>query len=448
MEGYGSAGARYGIWGVNPYGPDMATKAIEVGRGVSDMVKNHYENLFNKYKAQEYGQTLEGRIAAANSKNAADTKFYPLKEEASLGLTQANIKEVMSKTGLNYAQAQHALAEAARSRTMANPATEFDSIYKEWERSKPGTQRRKYLAGILDNAMMGVGAGKSTKTLTAGGLGAAPVGGGGGNNGIELNPMGGGARSGYHQGITQNPDGTNTVLESPTTNSASRNQLRSEAHSEIESIYPVVQKGLSNYRGPTADLQLSADVAIYNANPDSKAGKEAGKRLEEYALAKRFIAETASINARQSTGQSPGIEVLREFEGNMFPGVPGNLPSYFIPQDIQTKADSAYLPTQQKAVEKGLEQEKTGYPFETEKSPAWAPGSNRGYFSTYDDVPPNNRNEQQGPPQRTNNAPQQQQAYSPDQINAMAQAAIKNGADPRAVEERRQQLLRGGNAGQ
>lgn len=136
----GSTGGRFGIWGVNPNTERMEgaqdalmksespfDRALKTASGVQNLFGDYYKNKlanlnsqFRQGELQEQQGTLQQKIQALNSKYGADTKFYPLQQEANLGHTKAEIEELMAKTGLNKAQATEAIAHAGEYGALAN----------------------------------------------------------------------------------------------------------------------------------------------------------------------------------------------------------------------------------------------------------------------------------------------------------------------------------------
>jgi hypothetical protein len=394
-------GARYGIWGVPTNTERMAPTvspfehAMAAAKGTQDLFGQYYKNKLESANAglkqgelQQQTATMPDLIAAMNAKNRTDTQYYPQMQAAKLQQEQQTIKEIQARTGLSYAQAKVAAAHVGLigaqtqvERNKMNPLSEYNQIYQAYQNAPEGSQQKAMYAGILASkigkeglpvamsAFSGVQppSAQPASRTTGAGAGGIPLMSAGGQ--LQENPLGGGGRSTFHQAFMETPEGP-TTIESPTTNSATRGQMRTEAHSEIQALYPKVMAGLKPYQGPLGSTALAKDSYIASTSPNSAKGKEAQKRLIDYETAKRFLPELANINARQSSGQAPGIEMNREFQSAMFPGLPGRLANYFIPSSVQAEANQNYLPLQSNAVESAIAQERGGYV--QPGQPAWA----------------------------------------------------------------------------
>lgn len=390
---------RLGIWGQPTSQPSGLEKAMNVTSGFQNIFGKQYNNIIDKYRAQDAdlnnqykSQTLGSTIDATNTKNQADIQNYPLQQAAKTAQEQQTIKEIMSRTGLNYAQAAEAGArtgligtQTQQLRQSTQPGYAFDEAQRQFNASPDGSPRKMYFGGILNSLMGAPGGmnlgGRKTKDAGLGGVSAGGAAGGGmvqgADGNISLNPLGGGPRSAFHQGFYDSPDNGQQTIESPTTASATRNQTRLEAHNEIGGLYPQITDGLKPYQGPMGSLNL-----MYDSYKASNGDADAKQKLTNYAIAKRFLPELAAVNARQATGTNPGIELTREFQGSMFPGLPGSMANYFIPSNVQAQANTDYLPMQGKAVESAINQERTGYP--TAGAPDFArTNQNFGYFDGY-----------------------------------------------------------------
>lgn len=396
----GSYYARMGIWGEPTSGPSILDNAMNTSSKLQSLQGQYYQNMIDKYKSQnaamdtqENQQTLAGRIGAMNVKNQTDMQIYPQMQQAKLSQEQQTVNEIMSRTGLNRAQATEAAArtgligaQTQQVNASMNPGYSYDSIYQQYQNSPDGSPRKSYFAGILNNMMAGApapGASKKQSTSSVvGGVGAGTVAGGAPGANIQLNPLGGSPRAGFHQGFFYSPDNGDQTIESPTTNSATRNQTRLEAHSEIGDIYPTVMNGIKPYQGPGGSIRLIMDsYAAQKGDPDAQ------QRLTNYATAQRFLPELANINARQSSGQAPGIEMNREFQNSMFPGLPTSFANYFVPPSIQAQANQSYLPLQSSAVNSAINQERSGYATPGTPDFAKTPQS-VGYFDAHGYNPP------------------------------------------------------------
>lgn len=450
---------RYGVWGVNPYGPTIKTespfdKALSAARGVSGLFTERYKNQLEGAKAKLAQGTLDSSINAQNTKNQADIQNYPLQQEAKTRQEQETIKHIMAQTGLSYAQAREAGArtgligaQTTQLKNATDPGFEYDTLYKQWQGSPEGSARKAYFGKILTQMMSGANAGAlhNPKEKGAAGLGAGGAGAGAGgtpapgNPDITLNPLGGSPRAGFHQGYFDSPTNGPQTLESPTTASATRNQVRTEANAEVKSIEKDLKNGFKPYMGPLGSVKLASDVALAQTSPNSDKGKAAAKRLEDYSLAMRLKREAANIVSRQSAGQAPGVEAAREQELSSFGRLPGGFMSSMVPQSVAASSFDKYFDKQHGLANAAVAQERTGYA--TPGTPEFAQQQPGWRFDESGEHAPQAQQQQQPQGQ----LPQQgQQQFQPQQIQAWAQEAIQNGADPEKVKARAQQLMGGG----
>lgn len=447
---------RYGVWGVNPYGPTIKTespfdKALSAARGVSGLFADRYKNQLESAKAKLAQGTLDSSINAQNTKNQTDIQNYPLQQEAKTRQEQETIKHIMAQTGLSYAQAREAGArtgligaQTTQLKNATDPGFEYDTLYKQWKGSPEGSARKAYFGKILTQMMSGENAGalnnpkeKNVAGLGGGGSGGMPA---PGNSDITLNPLGGSPRAGFHQGYFDSPTNGPQTLESPTTASATRNQIRTEANAEVKSIEKDLKNGFKPYMGPLGSVKIASDVALAKTSPNSDKGKAAAKRLEDYSLAMRLKREASNIISRQSAGQAPGVEAAREQERSSFGRLPGGFMSAMVPQSISASSFDKYFDKQQDLSKAALSEERTGYatpgtPEFAQQQPGWR-FDETGEYSPQSQ--PSQQPQGQHPPQG-----QPPQQFSPQQIQSWAQEAIQNGADPEQVKARMQQLMGG-----
>lgn len=159
-------GERYGIWGVDPYGPTIKqtpvlTTAMQTGlqtaQGVGNLFAQRYANQLASAKAQLAQGTLGSSIDAANTKNQADIQNYPLQQMFKTQQDEQTVKEIMARTGLSYAQAQQALAGAgaenaragllnAQTQEVTNPLYKTDQLIQQYM-SLPDGSPQKIAAG-------------------------------------------------------------------------------------------------------------------------------------------------------------------------------------------------------------------------------------------------------------------------------------------------------------
>jgi hypothetical protein len=436
------------IFATNPYGqPVKRTSLLDGFNQGADTVFNLYDKKYKNQqeaaKAQYAQSTLDDSIAAANAKNQADIQYYPQQQQFKtqqemfkVQQEEQTVKEIMARTGLSYAQAREVAARTSlvdtQKQALTDPTMMFESLYKKLQTLPQGSPERAYVTSAL-NSMLNGGAGMpamggtGSKKTAAGGM-FAPM---GGQGNMIVNPLET-SRAGFRQAATVDADGNPITMESPTAASGTRNQLRGESEAESKYISPLINKGINNYQSfsPTTSLLIDS----WLARGKDKQAEAAQQRLLDYSTASRLVAESAAINARQSSGQAPGIELLRHFESKMFPGLPMDFANRFIPSDIKVKATNAYPAVQQSLTEQAINQERTGYP--QQGAPDWAsppnPYPNGMIDASGNYVPP-----QQAAPQ------QQQPQVNAAQLQAMAQEAIAKGADRAAVQARLKQILGG-----
>jgi hypothetical protein len=448
----------YGILNVNPSAPllpetqDVFSKALDTAKQLHGIIGQHYGNRYKAAQAQNEGLeaqrragTLESDIGAQNMKNQTDIQYYPQMQAAKLAQEGATIKEIQAKTGLSYAQTQHALAMARNTQNEGRIGGAQGRLFEAYEAAPAGSPQKAYFGALLNKEMGNFAPMEGGMGTGMGNVPGTPRGGivpGGTMGGIETNPLGGGPRAAFHQAF--NPE-TGETMEAPTTASATRNQMRTEAHSEIGKLYPKVIEGLKPYQGPLGSL------ALINDSRKASKDKAARKRLEDYEVAKRFLPELASINARQATGSNPGIELTREYQNAMFPALPGAAANYFVPSDVRASANAEYLPTQGQAVESAINQERQGFQRPGARPP-WAgqgsPMQSRGGFGAYGYESPAERagggfNGNPNVPQNQNVRSREESMNQVAQYQSMADAAIKAGADPEKVRQRLAQLIGG-----
>ncbi len=364
----------YGIWGLDPRGTSWIDEAVKTGKGVTDILGQHYTNRKTQEEAEksrlgneQTRATQPGLIEMMNTENAAKTKYFPQQQEAGLNLTKSQTTETLARAMAAKAQAKDSLAR------MGLYGPQAQQYLAEADKARAQAEQARVMSGLgAGNMNFETPGGPTLNEMTSPGATAGLVGGG-----LTLNPWSTFRNKGTQQGQV-NPDGTTTTIESPTAASTTYAQTRAAAEPEMNKLFPVVKKGFGHYTGPGGSIKLAKDVALYQASPDSKGGKAAGKRLTEYNLAMRYMPELAAINARQSTGQSPGIEVLREYEQALQGGagaVPNKFSNYLIPQSIRNTALDQYLPIQQGATNAAIEAERTGFPITSETKPSYLGGN-------------------------------------------------------------------------
>lgn len=241
--GNGSYYARMGIWG-EPTGitpqtvPSVLDTAFNRMGSVQNMFGKQYDNIIKKYQAQDanltnqYNQnTLQGRIGAENTKNQTDMQYYPQIQAAKLAQDQQTIKEIMSRTGLNYAQAQEAGArtgligvQTQDARNHLDPNYDVTSAYNAYNNAPAGSPQKSIYAAHLASMIAGKsgGAGGQPSPLITGALTQILPGFGNAASGFIKDPRFGSSRSGA--GGTYVDQGTGQVVSTDTSTQSSRDQ--------------------------------------------------------------------------------------------------------------------------------------------------------------------------------------------------------------------------------
>jgi len=237
----GSYYARMGIWGEPTSGPSILDRAIETSSSLQGLQNQYYQNMFDKYRAQNAGlntqenqQTLAGRIGAANVKNQTDMQIYPQMQQAKLSQEQQTVNEIMSRTGLNRAQATEAAArtgligaQTQQVNASMNPGYAYDTIYQQYQNSPSGSPRKSYFAGILNNMMGGginpsLSNSKSTKSSAGTGYATVPMGSSAAGSQFVKDPRMGSTRAGA--GGTYIDPETGEIVSTDTSTQSSRDQ--------------------------------------------------------------------------------------------------------------------------------------------------------------------------------------------------------------------------------
>lgn len=353
-------GGRYGIWGQNeapmPMGPsvDPLQQAMGTASGIQNLFGNYYKNKLAgldaglKQNQLNYSnQTLQDAITAANTKNQTDTQYYPLMQQAKLQQDEQTVKEIMSRTGLNYAQAKMALAhipllqaqanhENALSNAQTNPAFMYDALKQQMDASPNASPRKAYFGGLLNSMLsqsvggMPVtdsGRGKNSSLLSPGmggrqtsqGVSAVPS-----VPGLTVNPMTVSRSSNKGAEYAQTDDsGNTTVYTSPTTPTVTGLQSRLGAENELKTLSPTMDAGIAPYVST-----YGANVAYPHDLVRAKMGdKNAQARVDAAESAMQLIREKAILRIRQA---SPNAEIgegqINEMVKQMYP----NMPAHFL----------------------------------------------------------------------------------------------------------------------
>ncbi len=392
-----SGGGRYGIWGVNPYGPtfekqSVLDRALNVAEGIGKWNTNRYDTMLKSQQAkeaalknQETEATIENKIAAENVKNVTDTKYYPMLQAMELASKGATLSEIKSRTGLNNAEAGKAYAQgrlANRQTQMLNPSDQFNQLNEQFKRTPAGPLKdylRLEIGKMMGNPGMVLGGkpgkGSSSSSSSSGsGIGSNEV-----SNGLDINamkPKMGGVVQGYDPA-------TGEVIEGPTTASATRDQRRLEGEVENKYLNDYIVPGQNAYTGAWPSGQVLADSVKARLSPKSAGGKAAANRLRQSYLASKLVPEAASINAKNATGDNPGIEMVREFTEKGYSGMPKGYSYNFLPPSIQNDVNNIYPQIQRKLTDVAVQPEREGYKTQSADQPRWAQqqaGQQGGYY--------------------------------------------------------------------
>lgn len=372
-----------------PESPSAMETALSTAKGIYDVMGKHYENKYKGAQARNENLaanlkqgTLASDILATNTKNQTDTQYYPQMQAAKLQQEHATIQEIMARTGLSYAQAREAgarigLIGAETRKANLGPNGELLNAYN----NAPNGSSQKAYYGALLNKEMGAYAPGMSGGMGGGSVPGTPKGGPvpmSAPGSIENNPLGGGGRSTFHQAFDP---ATGQTLESPTQASATRNQMRTEANSEMDSVEPQLKKGFSPYLGAGGTAKLAYDGILARNQPNTKAGKEAAQRLLDYNVANKLKVEVSNMISRQSAGQAPGVEASKHQQESTFGDLPFNAGNYLTPRNILENAYDKYYPQQKALANAAVNQERQGYQ-QGGDQPPWAgqEGGSRGGF--------------------------------------------------------------------
>lgn len=483
-ENNGSYYARMGIWG-EPTGitpeavPSILDTAMNTMGSVQNMFGKQYDNIIKKYQSNDAGlqnqynqSTLQDRIGAENTKNQTDMQYYPQMQQAKLAQDQQTVNEIMSRTGLNRAQAAEAGArigligaQTQHENDSVNPGYMYDSIKQQMEASPIGSPRRSYFGGLLANMMTQSG---GTIPLTStggrqknGGLLAPGMSGGsqtspGGAQipnmpGLSVNPMTVSRSSNKGAEYAQtNDQGSTTVYTSPTTPMITSLQNRISAENELKSLDPVINQGIAPYiskKGAMIDYPMD----LYKS---SQGDPQAKQRINDAEAAQQLLAEKAILRIRQATPSAQiGPEMVENMVNQMYPSLPSHFMRGFNTADNIASATEKVDQQLAKANQVAAQQVASNYPTPVNQTPVWdrsaQPSSgwrfnpSSGQVEQYQNEPGAQENSQSNQVQNTQQAQQQQI----QQLNSMAQEAIQRGADPQMVQRRLQeqmQRLQGG----
>jgi hypothetical protein len=413
-----TAGARYGIWGVDPYGPtikqtplipNIVNTGLKTAEGVSNLFAKRYENQQQEAKARLAQETVGSEIAAKNAMNQANQQYYPLQQAAKLQQEQATIKEIMGRTGVSYAQAQHLAAQTGlvntQERNTRNPFSQTQEMIKTFETLPDGSREKIALGTMLDNTFAG-GAfpkpkntrqGNATMTGVTPGLGAP----------WQRDPRFGSTRGGAG-GTYQDASGQRV-----STNTNANTTQDQKTIGAIERVDPLINE-IADKQGQFATLGGKAGLTkarienLFGANnqsPSDYATVQSDTELSAESLLKAFGLNTTDQSANM---MKAAIRML-----------PGESKQAY---KARIYAVANTLRKNQREAQQRLN---SGIPV-GQGEPA-----SQGYFSRL--AIGENPDE-----------PQAQQQQPQMDLSAMAQEAIARGADPEAVRARMAEMQGGG----
>jgi hypothetical protein len=320
-EGRYTPGARFGVWGINPYGEPIKQtpgieSAIKTAGGIGNLFAKKYANDQAEAKARLAQGTVDSQIEATNSKNQTDLKYYPLMQAAKLQQEQATIKEIMARTGVSYAQAKHIAAQTGlvntQTQLLNNPFMQTSNMIKQFESLPDGSKEKIALGATLDNAFAGgmfPKGGKNTKatnsTMATGTPGLFPGLGGAWYRDPRTGTTRGGAGSTY-----TNPE-TGEMVSSNTSTQTSRDQRTIAGAENVKQYVQTVKENLPQFQTLGGRLKVGRD-AISNflggTNYDSPSKLAMGDAALK-ASAEGFI-NTFGLNATEGNVNTT-IDILR-----------------------------------------------------------------------------------------------------------------------------------------
>lgn len=404
-ENNGSYYARMGIWGEptsitpTPIKSGLDT-AFNTAGSVQNMFGKQYDNIIKKYQASDAGlnnqynqSTQQGRIDSANVHNQTDAQMYPQMQQAKLAQDQQTVNEIMSRTGLNRAQATEAAArtgyigaQTQHENTVMNPGYMYDSIKQQMEASPMGSPRRSYFGGILANMMsssggqvpitQGGGKQKNDGMMAPGMVGGSQTSQGGiaspNMPGLSVNPFTTSRSSNKGAEYAQTDDqGNTTVFTSPTTPTVTGVQNRMGAQYESNSLNPVIDKGIAPYLSKKGAF-IDYPYDLYKA---SKGDKDAQQKIDNAESAQEMIGEKAILRIRQATPSAQiGPEIINDMVKRMYPNLPSQFMRGFNSADHIAKASANVDKALANANTVAGQQVASNYPTPVDGPPVWDRG--------------------------------------------------------------------------
>jgi hypothetical protein len=129
---------------------------------------------------------------------------------------------------------------------------------------------------------------------------------------------------------------TSTVLSAPTGDSQTLGQTRSVGAAELNYLAPLIAN--APYQGLGGDLSALYDLGKYGYNYLTGGDNSAlGDRIVSGASATSLAPEYGAIQARTSTGKTPGIELVDKFGNHMIPSPLSSEIIKLLPPGLQSK---------------------------------------------------------------------------------------------------------------
>lgn len=425
-------GGRYGIWGIDPYGPEikrtpLISAMFNSAKEVGNLRKQGYENQELEAKGRLAQGTVDSEIAAKNAMNQANQQNYPLQQMFKTQQEQQTVKEIMARTGLSYAQAKHALAGAnaenaraglygAETQNTANPFSQTSNMIKMFESLPDGSPQKMMLGSILDREFasgMFPGGAKGKAVSNNTNTGQAPLAGLGSS--WLKDPRMGPSRGG--QGGTYIDPQTGQVISTDTSAQTTRDQRSIAGIQNLDQYLNEAIKTLPQFQTAKAKGALGLKSLSNFALGTNYAAPS------QMAEGKAAILESAEgfINGFQLNATNENVDKAAKI---MTPRFGESGAGY----KTRVKSQLENFAAQERRAQERL---KSGNVIGQEAPQA---SSAPGYFSQLAmGINPEAPQQQQQQPQ-----------FAPAQLNSWAQEAIAKGADPAAVQARLQQMQRGG----
>lgn len=385
---YGLAGPRYGAWSLldaqQPSALQIAQQSAQGWGNVAGTFDRN--NLMSQQLAQNQqmlpgllqnnalknsvlgntvnyqNQTMPGAIQAANAQNATTTQYDPLEARAKWQSVLDSNNNITARTGLIN-------QKITQGNQPPDVSGGFNALYSAYKTAPPGSPQSQYYGGLL-NKLVATNVGSYMPQVQQPQQGIPPTQGGApspqipqpvSSNGLLNNPA---VTGGYTvnpgsisarsmrgaQYSVQNPDGTVSTFESPTTATSSQAQKRTMAGGEVHSLGDVYTNGVMPYMGAGGGLGLLSDyVKTYAGDPD------ATSRLTAYTQSQNLKPELAQAINRFATNGQGSVEGTKSIENSALSN------HWLTPQAAAQGALENYLATQKAAFNQSVSPERTGF---------------------------------------------------------------------------------------